>query len=457
VRGHPAPADATTVYRARWVVPVSSTPIAHGAVAVARGRIRYVGPASNAPDGAPVDLGEAVILPGLVNAHTHLELTVMRGFLEELAFRPWIAHLTRARQAVLSAALLRASARCGIAEGLLAGVTTYADTSESGEVLAAMVEMGVRGVMYQEVFGPDASQCDAAMAGLRERLASLREQATARVRLGISPHAPYSVSDQLFAACARLAAEEGWPVAVHLAESADEVRLVRDGTGAFGDALRARGIAVAPRADSPVFLLDRLGLLAERPLVIHCVQAGAADIARLARHDCAVAHCPASNAKLGHGVAPLPALLDAGVRVGLGTDSVAANNRLDLLDEARVAILMQRAVTRSHEVLPAARALSLATLEGARALGLETQVGSLEVGKAADLAVFSLGSPRTTPAFAPEDALVWAAAGRSATLVLVDGEPRVRDGALVAPPADDFRAVQGARDALERWRAETRV
>lgn len=453
----PAETGGTTVYRARWVVPVASPPVAHGALAVARGRIAYVGPADAAPEGRPVDLGEAVMVPGLVNAHTHLELTAMRGFLEELAFRPWILHLTRARQAVLSAALLRASARCGIAEGLLAGVTTYADTSESGEVLAAMVEMGVRGVMYQEVFGPDPAQCEGAMAALRARLAVLGTAATSRVRLGISPHAPYSVSDQLFAACARLAADEGWPVAVHLAESADEVRLVRDGTGPFGDALRARGIAVAPRADSPVFLLDRLGLLAVRPLLIHCVQAGDADIARIARHGCAVAHCPASNAKLGHGVAPLRALLDAGVRVGLGTDSVAANNRLDLLDEGRVAILMQRAVARAHDVLPAARALSLATLEGARALGLDAQVGSLEVGKAADVAVFSLGSPRTTPAFAPEDALVWAAAGRSATLVLVDGETRVRDGALVASPDGAYLAVQEAGDALVRWRREAGI
>jgi cytosine/adenosine deaminase-related metal-dependent hydrolase len=444
----------TTIYRARWVVPVSSPPIADGAVGVTRGCISYVGPSETAPDAPVVDLGESAILPGLVNVHTHLELTVMRGFLEGMAFRPWIVHLTRARHAVLSAEVLRASARCGIAEGLMAGVTTYADTSESGEVLAAMVEMGVRGVMYQEVFGPDEAQCEDAMAGLRARLSALREHATPRVRLGISPHAPYSVGDRLFAACARLASEEGWPVAVHLAESREEMQLVRDGTGPFGDALRARGIAVAPRADSPIFLLDRLGLLAVRPLLIHCVQAGAADVARLARHDCAVAHCPASNAKLGHGVAPLLPLLEAGVRVGLGTDSVAANNRLDLLDEARVAILMQRAAARSHDVLPAARALSLATLEGARALGLDAEVGSLDVGKAADLAAFSLGSWRTTPTFAPEDALVWAAAGRNATLVLVSGEVRVWEGALVAPPDDAYRAVRAGSESLARWRRD---
>ncbi|MBK8646453.1 MAG: amidohydrolase family protein [Gemmatimonadetes bacterium] len=438
-------------YLARWIVPIAAPPIANGAVTVHEGRIVYVGARDGAPAADVVDVGDAVLIPGLVNVHTHLELTAMRGFLEELPFRRWVLRLTKARAAVLSPELLLASAKAGIAEGLMAGVTTFADTCESGVVLQALLEMGVRGIMYQEVFGPDPAQCDGAMAGLREKLARLREQATQRVRLGISPHAPYSVSDALFSACARLAGDEGWPVAVHLAESEAESRLVRDGSGMFGDALRARGIAVAPRADSPVFLLDRLGLLAQRPLLIHCVRASTPDISRLARHDCAVAHCPASNAKLGHGIAPLLELRAAGVRTGLGTDSVAANNRLDLLDEARTAILMQRAAAQRYDALTAAEVLAMATIEGARALGIDAEVGTLEVGKRADLAAFSLGSPRATPAYAPEDALVWAVAGREASLVVVDGEERVRDGRLVAPPSAALDALHQAGEALARW------
>lgn len=445
------------VYAARWVVPVSSAAIADGAVAVRDGRIAWVGPRADAPPGTLVDLGDAVLLPGLVNTHTHLELTAMRGFLEELDFRPWIVRLTRARQAVLTPDLLLSSAKAGIAEGLLSGVTTYADTCESGVVLQAMSEMGVRGIMYQEVFGPDPAQSGAAMAALRERLAMLREHATPRVRLGLSPHAPYSVSDDLFVAAAGLASDAGLPLAVHLAESEEESRLVRDGAGVFADGLRARGIPVAPRGASPVALLDRLGVLASRPLLIHCVRATGPDIARVAQHDCAIAHCPASNAKLGHGVAPLLDFLAAGVRVGLGTDSVAANNRLDLLDEARVALLMQRATVRRFDVLTASDALALATLGGARALGLDHEVGSLEVGKRADVAAFSLGTPRTIPSFSPEDALIWAAAGREAVLVLVDGEPRVRDGRLVASPDHAHDALRRAGDALAAWRDGART
>ena len=440
------------VYCAQWVVPVATPSIVDGAVAVEHGRIAYVGSRADAPDGARVELGDAALLPGLVNVHTHLELTAMRGFLEELDFRPWILRLTAARQAMLTPALLLASAKAGIAEGLLAGITTYADTSESGVTIQAMVEMGVRGIMYQEVFGPDPAQCNTAIAALRGRLAQLQGAQTARVQLGLSPHAPYTVSDALFVAAAAEARTEGWPVAVHLAESDAELQLVRDGRGVFGDALRSRGIPVGPRADSPVALLDRLGLLELRPLLIHCVRVTAPDIRRIAAHDCAVAHCPASNAKLGHGVAPLLALLDAGVRVGLGSDSVAANNRLDLLDDARLTILMQRAASRRFDALSSIEALTLATRGGAEALGLAHEIGTLEVGKAGDLAAFSLGSPRTTPTFSPEDALVWAAAGRQASLVVVDGDERVRDGRLVHSPDDAFDALGRAGAALAEWR-----
>jgi cytosine/adenosine deaminase-related metal-dependent hydrolase len=441
------------ILAARWVVPVTAPPIRDGAVAIEHGRIGWVGPRSAAPAGAVTDFGDAAIVPGLVNAHTHLELTVMRGFLEELPFRPWIVRLTRARAAVLTDAHLLASAKLGIAEGLLAGITTYADTTASGVTLEAMGAMGVRGIAYQEVFGPDPAQSTAALDALRRRLDELRDGATGRVTLGVSPHAPYTVSDPLFAGVARLAREDGLPLAIHVAESEEETLLVRDGAGPFADALRERGIAVAPRGRSPIDLLERVGALTPRTLLIHAVRTDDTDLARIAVHDCAIAHCPVSNAKLGHGIAPLDQWLQRGVRVGLGTDSVAANNRMDLLDEGRVAVLLQRARAGRPDTLSAARALGLATMGSAAALGMSGRIGSLEAGKEADVAVFSLGGPRGTPAHDPEGALVWALAGRPATFVLVGGEVRVAHGALVADATRDRDMVTEAASALAAWSA----
>lgn len=441
-------------YHATWVLPITRPAIAQGTVVEHEGRIAWVGSRADAPPGDDVELGDAVLLPGLVNAHTHLELTVMRGFLEDLSFCSWIGRLTRARREVLDHDALLESARLGIAEGLLAGITTFADTSKSVAPFDAMRSMRVRGVVYKEVFGADPAQCEASLDGLRAEVEQLRRGETELVRVGVSPHAPYSVSDRLFAATAEYARSADLQVAVHIAESEEELCLVRDGEGPWADGHRNRGIPVSPRAATPLELLERTGVLDVSPLLIHCVRADAADVMRIARHDCAVAHCPASNAKLGHGIAPLTEMLAAGVRVGLGSDSVASNNRMDLLDEARVAVLMQRARLGRYDAVSAAAALELATLGGARALGLDRDVGSLDVGKAADLAAFPLDGARASPAYDPATALIFALAGASARLVTVAGRVLVRDGRLVesARSAADLRA-RGAllAQALAAW------
>jgi 5-methylthioadenosine/S-adenosylhomocysteine deaminase len=293
------------------------------------------------------------------------------------------------------------------------------------------------------------------MRQLRARVAALRVHATELVQVGVSPHAVYSVHEELLLDACAWALGEGLPLAMHVSESAAEIEFLREGSGPFADFLRGRGIPVARRAHSPVHLLAELGIAATaRPLLIHGVRFDASDVALAAHYDCPVAHCPASNAKLGHGVAPLLALLESGVRVGLGSDSVASNNRMDVLDEARLASLFQRAREGRHDLLPAARALELATAGGARALGLDGEVGTLEVGKAGDLAAFSLGDPRTAPAFTPEDTLVWALAGRSASLTVVAGRELVRDGALVTARDDDLASVADVARALGGWNRE---
>jgi cytosine/adenosine deaminase-related metal-dependent hydrolase len=399
-------------------------------------------------------LGDAALLPGLVNAHTHLELTVMRGFLEELPFVQWIGTLTRARREVLDDAALLDSARLGVREGLLAGITTFADTGASGTPMRALVEEGARGIAFHEVFGPAPEQRAEALAGLQAAVARLRALETPLVRVGVSPHAVYSVHEDLIVDTCAWAVGEGLPVAMHLAESREEMEFLREAAGPFAESHRARGIEVVRRAHSPVHLLVELGVTTvARPLLIHCIQLDASDVHFVARDGCPVAHCPASNAKLGHGTAPLVELLAAGAVVGLGSDSVASNNRMDLLDEARLAILAQRARLRRHDALTAAAALELATLGGARALGLADRVGTLEVGKEADLAAFRLDEPRGMGAGDVAATLVYALGGRPASLVAVAGRELVRDGRLLTQEDGVTERVAAAATALRAWQA----
>lgn len=441
-------------YHARWVLPITQPPIENGTVVETDGLITYVGSRVDAPPGKDYDLGEAILLPGLINTHTHLELTAMRGFLENCQFAAWIDKLRQSRNEVLDDAMLLDSARFGIAEGIQAGITTYADTCSSGVVMQAMRELGVRGIMYQEVFGPDPSQSVGAMRELEERVEKLRGARTELVSLGVSPHAPYTVSDALYDAAAKFANDRDLPLAMHIAESEAENEIVVSGGGEFADRWRRRGIPVERRARSPIALLEKHDALERGPLLIHCVRVDDADIAIMARHRCAVAHCPASNAKFGHGIAPLLPIMAAGIRVGMGSDSVASNNRMDILDEARLAVLIHRAATRKHDAFGAHQALELATIGGARALGLESRVGSLDVGKDADLVAFRIDISRTTPIGDPYSAAIFALPGRSAELVTVRGRTLVDRGRVLATDDALTKRVRTAGDALASWAAK---
>lgn len=446
-----------TVYTAQWVLPMTSAPIVNGAVVVEGTRIAFVGRASELPSqydrDRRVDLGVAALLPGLVNAHTHLELTAMRGFLEGLAFRDWLTVLTRARRECFDEASLSDSACAGIEEALRNGITTCADTTESGATIAAMRDLGMRGIAYLEVFGPDPAQCATAIAGLERRAAGFRQHDTLLVRTGLSPHAPYTVSAALFRAVADLARHEQWPVAIHVAESVAETRFVRDADGPFAEGLRARDITVAPQARSPIALLEACGALDCAPLLIHAIHVDAADIACMADRGARVAHCPISNLKLGHGIAPLEQFHTAGIPIGLGTDSVASNDRMDLLGEARQAALLYAMGRGVPDALDAHEALKLATVGGARAVGLADRVGALEVGKEADLAAFSLGHADARPVHDPAVTLVHVLAGAaSAVLVVVAGRERVRNGVVLDADASRHARVELLGDRLRAWR-----
>jgi cytosine/adenosine deaminase-related metal-dependent hydrolase len=449
----------TTLYTADWVLPVTAPPIPAGAVLVdGGGIIREVGRAAAIEAGddvARTDLGAAILLPGLVNVHSHPELAGMRGLLEDLPFHEWIPTLRATKDAALSPGDFEVAARWTCLEAVAGGVTTLAATEDSGAALSALRETGLRGIVYREVFGPAPAQAGAALTRLRERVAAMRALETDLVRVGVSPHAPYTVSDDLFRMTAAWAAAEALPIAVHAGESEAEALLVRHGAGPFAAGLRTRGIDTPRRAASTIRLLDQTGVLAARPLLIHCVLLDGDDIDRIVDAGAAVAHCPVANARLGHGIAPIVELLEAGATVGLGSDSVASNNRIDMLDEARIAQLMQRARLGSAAALPAPRLLRLATIDGARALGCDDRVGSLEPGKDADLCAVAIHAPRARPVIDPVATLLFSTHGGDVILTVVRGSVLYHDGRFATLEPDALRSrmdgigerLRAARDA----------
>lgn len=381
---------------AGWVLPVAGEPIAQAAVLVdPDGRIARVGPELEVPrpEGVPeLAMPDAAIVPGLVNAHTHLELTGLEGQVEDDDFTAWIRRLRELKACRAPDAYL-AAARAGLRDCWAMGVTTIADTGDSGAVIRALHELDGSGVVYQEVFGPHPDQCAASLAALQVRVAELDRFTSPRVRLGVSPHAPYTVSGPLYRAVAEWARAEGYPLAVHLAESPAETALLAAAEGPFAEAWRGRAIPLpALPGRSPVAWLAEHDVLGADTLCIHVVQVDERDIAQLARAGVGVAHCPLSNRRHGHGDAPLGRLCAAGLRVGIGTDSVVSVGRLDLLAEARAA--------RHLAGLSGEATLALLTIGGARAIGLEDEVGSLVPGKWGDLTVIQIG-----PATAPTDAI----------------------------------------------------
>jgi 5-methylthioadenosine/S-adenosylhomocysteine deaminase len=423
------------VVSADWVVPVEGDPIADGAVAIADdGRIAAVGPASELGRGEGFD--GCVIAPGFVNCHSHLEYAVYAGFGDGLPFVPWIGLHIR-RKDVLDLEDMRAIARVGAWECLRSGVTTIGDCSFAGATAEAAAEIGLAAIVFLEVFGRDES----ALSRFAENRARIEPALSERVRLGVSPHAPYTCSVEVFTACAEL----GLPMQTHIAESPAERPWLVEGTG---DWTPLADFLVPPPGTTGTRLLADAGLLGPRLSAAHCVHVDGEEIALLAEHGVGVAHCPRSNGILGCGTAPLAELLDAGVDVGIATDSPASTPSFDLFEEMRTAIVAARARAQQPDALSAARALELATLGGARVLGLEDEVGSLVPGKWADLAVVSLDGSPFDPVEDPATALVLGGSPNRLAATLVAGESRYRRGASAWP--DSRRAARKARSRMLR-------
>jgi 5-methylthioadenosine/S-adenosylhomocysteine deaminase len=413
------------VLTARWVFPVAAPPIADGAVAIQAGEIVGVGTRAKIVAEYPTadrwDLGEAALLPGLVNCHTHLELPALSSPATDGTFVEWLVGVIEGRRQ-LSPEVQEACAEAGARAFLESGTTCMGEVSTSGRSLAPLLRAGIRGVVYREVLGLSPAEAAARRDAARADMERMRRVARGSLlTIGLSPHSPYSLSEALIEGCDALVRTSGVPCCIHVAESREETDFLFTGGGAIPRLLYpAVGCTAAPprrQARSPIEYLEVLGALRWRPLVIHAVHVDGTDCRRMADRGVSVAHCPRSNARLSGGVAPVPEFLRQGIAVGLGTDSLASVPTLDLWDEMRACLAAHGGRVTSADVL------AMATVGGARALGLADRVGSLEVGKRADLIAVSA---RSIAASDPVESLIAETGGGDVLASLVEGEIRHR-------------------------------
>ncbi len=439
----------TTIYSARWVLPVSEPPIEHGAVAIDGRRIVGVGLLPQIIDRFPASriesLGEAAILPGLINTHTHLELTAMRGYLEneEADFFAWLRKLTVTRLERMTQDDIHVSAVWGACEAVRAGITSVGDASDSGLTsMLALKEVGLRGIVFQESFGPDPRLAKENFEKLKNKVVELLGAQTELVRIGVSPHAPYTVCADQLELVAEYARTERLPLMMHAAESEAEDLFLRQGRGIFADGLAKRFIEWHAPGTSTVQYLKERGILDTHPLLAHCIRVDETDVETLRDTRSKVAHCPKSNAKLAHGRAPFTTFIEKGIAVGLGSDSVASNNTCDILEETRFAVLLSRSAQVDRIVSPD-EALAAVTLGGARCFDLEGEIGQLSEGSQADLTVLSLAGTHQLPGYDPVATVVFASSGRDVVLTVVGGREVFRDGRVVGVDEERLRARIG--------------
>ena len=405
---------------ARWIVPVDphDSVLADHAVAVRGGRIvdllgQDAARTRYAADKV-VELPQHVLIPGLVNLHTHAAMSLLRGIADDLPLMRWLQEaIWPAESRHVSAAFVRDGTLLAAAEMIRGGITTCSDMYFHPEAAAeAFAAAGMRAVVGAVALEFPTSYASDPDDYLRKGLAARdRWQGHPLLGFSIAPHAPYTVSDESFRHVQTLADELGLPIHVHIHETAQEI----------ADSLAAHGCR-------PLARLARLGVLGSNLIGVHAVHVDASDIELLARHGCSVAHCPTSNMKLASGIAPVPRLLAAGIPVGLGTDGAASNNRLDLLQEMRHAALLAKVGSLDATAVPAHVALRMATLDGARALGMDDRIGSIEIGKCADLCALELSAPQYRPCFDPVSHLVYVCGRENVSHVWIDGETRVDKG-----------------------------
>ncbi|MDR3056468.1 MAG: TRZ/ATZ family hydrolase [Zoogloeaceae bacterium] len=407
---------------ARWIALAHrETLLEQHAVAIADGRIIDILPSHVARERydarETVTLAEHLLIPGLINLHTHAAMSLMRGMADDIPMMRWLQErIWPVERALVSPEFISDGTRLACAEMLLGGITCFNDMYFFPHAAAeAAVELGMRAVLGVTVLEFPSGYASDAADYLDKGLAALdawREHPL--INFCLAPHAPYSVSDASFEKIQILSAQLEVPVHVHIHETTDEIRQHLEEHGC-----------------RPLHRLNRLGLLGPQLIGVHAAHLLDDEIAALARNNCNVAHCPTSNLKLGCGIAPIGEMLAENINVGLGTDSAASNNRLDLLAEMRLASLLAKGKSGDASIVPAWKALQMATLAGARALGLERDIGSIEIGKYADLTAVRMDTLELSPCFDPVSHLIHCAGREDVSHVWVQGRCCVFDKTLL--------------------------
>ncbi|MCL4503435.1 MAG: amidohydrolase [Deltaproteobacteria bacterium] len=392
-----------------------------GAVAIRGEEIVAAGPAAEicarfTPE-RRLDYPLGLIMPGLINAHTHAAMSLFRGLADDLPLETWLNSYIFPAEAKLDGNFVYWGAKLAIAEMLLSGTTTFADMYLFADAVARAVdETGIRAVVGEVLYDFPSPNYGPPAAGLAFSDELCRTwQGHPRVSVAIQPHAVYTCSPNLLQECGALADKYDRRLIIHLSETHQEVADCETRYGA-----------------TPVAHLHRLGLLTKRLLADHAVVLTGADMELLAASGSGVAHCPESNMKLASGIAPVEELLQRGVPVGLGTDGCASNNNLDLVQEMDTAAKLQKVRYLDPTVLPATATLDLATRGSAKVLGLEGQVGALVPGLKADVVVLDLDQPHLTPLYDPYSHLVYAAGGGDVQTVVVHGQVVVQDRRILS-------------------------
>lgn len=448
---------------AKYVLPVSSPHIEDGAVLVRGDRIVAVGSRAELEAAHPTeevrDFGLAVLMPGFVDLHTHLEYSVFRGAVDDVPYTRWKMQVVQ-KEKRLAPGDWQDSAVLGAMEAVGSGITTVADITNTGHSVLAAKAAGLAGIVYREVSTMDKQKVAARMAQAEADIDAWGEVAGhGNIEIGIAPHSPYTCHPSLFEAAAQLAIERGAPAAIHLAGSRDEYDFVRYGSSNLAQDFREQAgwsdVAWMPTGVSPVRYVLQWGLFSvPRLLAVHCVQVDEADCEVLASNNVAIAHCPRCNAKLGMGIAPLRLFFKYGMTVGIGTDSPASNNTVDPFDEMRIGLLLQRGVGGEVDFFrffTARTFVRLATIHGARALGLEHEIGSLEPGKRADVVAVDVSASHMVPTLDPYSALVHTANQENVVMTMVAGHVLFDSGEYLTVDAE--RVLSRAREIRDKLRS----